>query len=155
MNFDGIEPHWWWLVAALLFGVAELVIPGVFFIWLAAAAALTGIIALVFGLPVAPQFILFALLAIASVYFGRRWYLNNPVASSDPKLNDRTARLVGETVVVVTAIENGVGRVKVGDSVWNCRGEDAEVGARVRITGSDGTCLQVEPAVIPPSPAIG
>ena len=150
-----IEPHWMWLIAAAILGIAELLVPGVFLIWLAAAAALTGFTALVFGLPLAFQFALFALLSLGAVYAGRRWYANNPVASSDPLLNDRTSRLIGQTLVVTTGIENGSGRVKVGDSVWNCRGPDCEAGARVRVTGGDGSCLLVEKAVIDQSPAIG
>ena len=155
MNLDGIEPHWVWLIAAAVLGIAELLMPGVFLIWLAAAAAVTGFAALLLGMPLAFQFALFALLAIAAVYVGRRWYASHPVESSDPLLNDRAARLVGETVVVVTAIEGGHGRVKVGDSVWSAKGPDAEVGARVRVTGAEGTCLKVERLVIPPSPNIG
>jgi hypothetical protein len=146
VNLDGLEPHWMWLIAAAVLGIAELLLPGVFLIWLAAAAAVTGFAALILGIPLAFQFGLFALLAIAATYLGRRWYTNNPVESSDPLLNDRAARLVGETVVVVGAIENGVGRVRVGDSVWKARGPDAETGARVRVVGADGTCLKVEPA---------
>ncbi len=146
MNIDGIEAHWLWLIAAALLGIAEMLVPGVFLIWLAAAAALTGFAALIFGIPLAFQFALFALLALGAVYGGRRWYANNPVASSDPMLNDRAQRLIGETVLVVDAIEHGTGRVKVGDSVWTARGADAEVGARVRVTGAAGTCLTVEPA---------
>jgi membrane protein implicated in regulation of membrane protease activity len=149
VNLDGIEPHWVWLTAAALLGIAELIVPGVFLIWLAAAAAITGFGALVFGIPLAFQFALFALLSIAAVMIGRRWYADNPVASSDPDLNDRTTRLLGQTVVVVGAIENGTGRVKVGDSVWNARGPDADVGACVRIVGADGTSLKVEPAAPP------
>ncbi len=149
MNFGGLEPHWVWLIVAVALGIAELMVPGVFLIWLAAAAALTGVAALIFGLPLAFQFAVFALLAILAVYSGRRWYANNPVESSDPLLNDRGARLIGETVVVTSAIENGRGSVRVGDTVWLARGEDAEVGARVRVTGADGACLRVERA--PPS----
>ena len=145
MNFGDMEPHWMWLIAAALLGIAELLLPGVFLIWLSAAAALTGFAALLFGIPLAFQFALFAALALAATYAGRRWYAANPVESSDPMLNDRAARLVGQTVVVVGAIENGAGRVRVGDCVWNARGADAGVGARVRITGADGTCLSVEP----------
>jgi inner membrane protein len=155
MNFDGIEPHWIWLIAAAVLGIAELLMPGVFLIWLAAAAAVTGFAALLFGIPLAFQFALFALLAMAAVYLGRRWYTNNPVESSDPLLNDRAARLVGETVTVVSAIEDGHGRVKVGDSIWSVRGPDAGVGAKVRVVGAEGTCLKVEPLVIPHSPNIG
>jgi membrane protein implicated in regulation of membrane protease activity len=144
MNFEDLGAHWIWLTVGLLLAIAELLAPGVFLIWLAAAAALTGLGALAFGLPLAFQFGLFALLAILAVHAGRRWYANNPVESSDPLLNDRGGRLVGETVTVVSAIENGRGSVRVGDSVWLARGEDADVGAQVRVTGADGACLLVE-----------
>jgi membrane protein implicated in regulation of membrane protease activity len=143
-GFD-LEPQWMWLLGAIFLGIAELIVPGVFLIWLAAAAAATGLLTLAFGIDLPFQFATFALLAIAAVYSGRRWYVNNPMPSADPLLNDRAARLVGRTVVVTQAIENGEGRVKVGDSVWSCRGADVPEGARVRITGADGSCLKVEP----------
>lgn len=145
MNGLDLEPHWIWLLGAIALGIAELIVPGVFLIWLAAAAAATGLLALAFGIDLPFQFATFALLAIAAVYSGRRWYVNNPMPSADPLLNDRAARLVGRTVVVTQAIENGEGRVKVGDSVWSCRGADCAEGSRVRITGADGSCLKVEP----------
>ena len=151
-----IEPHWLWLLAATVLAIAELLVPGVFLIFLAAAAAVTGVAALAFGLPVAAQLLLFALLSVAALYSGRRWYVRNPLPSSDPLLNDRAARLRGETLVVVEAIENGRGRVKVGDSVWACRGPDCPAGSRVRVVGADGACLKVsllDPAQLqaPPS----
>ena len=145
MNGIDLEPHWIWLLAATVLGIAEILVPGVFLIWLAAAAAVTGLVALVFGIPVAFQFLVFALLAIAFVYGGRRWYSSHPVESSDPLLNDRLARLKGETLVVVDSIENGRGRVRVGDSVWQCRGPDCAAGERVRVVGTEGACLRVEP----------
>lgn len=145
MNGLELEPHWMWMLAAIFLGIAELVVPGVFLIWLAAAAAATGLVTLAFGIGLPFQFAIFALLSIASVYFGRRWYLKNPMPSADPMLNDRAARLTGRTVVVAAAIVNGEGRVRVGDSVWSCRGPDCAEGSRVRITGADGSCLTVEP----------
>ena len=152
-----LEPQWLWLLAATVLGIAELLVPGVFLIWLAAAAALTGLATMVFGVPVAAQLLLFALLSVASVYAGRRWYVSNTPPSSDPLLNDRAARLYGETLVVVAEIENGRGRVKVGDSVWACRGPDCPVGSRVRVVGADGSCLKVtlaEPSTLTrPAPA--
>jgi len=145
VNLSGLEPQWWWLLAAALLALIELVAPGIFSIWIAGAAAATGLAVLAFGLPFPFQLALFALLSIAAVYGGRRWYERNPVKSADPMLNDRTARLVGQTVTVVAAISHGEGRVKVGDGVWTARGPDAEEGARVRVTGADGGCLKVEP----------
>ena len=144
-----LEPQWIWLLAATALGIAELLVPGVFLIWLAAAAAVTGFVTLIFGIPLAFQFAVFALLSLGMVWYGRRWYHNNPVESSDPLLNDRAARLVGETLVLVAPIENGRGRVRVGDSVWTCKGEDAEQGTRVRVIGAEGSCLKVEPIETP------
>ena len=153
MNFAGLEPQWWWLLAAALLALVELIAPGIFSIWIAAAAAATGLAVLAFDLPLAFQLALFALLSIAAVYAGRRWYELNPVASADPRLNDRTARLIGTSVTVVGAIRGGEGRVKVGDGVWTARGPDAEEGARVRVTGADGSCLRVEPERIIEGPS--
>jgi membrane protein implicated in regulation of membrane protease activity len=144
VNGLDLEPQWLWLIAAALLGIAELIVPGVFLIWLAAAAAATGLVTLLTGVPLPFQLALFAIFSIASVFAGRRWYSRFPVPSSDPLLNDRAARLVGRSVTVVSAIRGGEGRVKVGDSVWSCRGEDCDEGARVRVTGAEGNCLLVD-----------
>ena len=147
-----LDAHWWWLIGAAALGILEIFVPGIFLAWIAAAAALTGIVVALLGISLPFQLTLFALLAIAAVYGGRRAYDRNPVPSSDPKLNDRTARLIGQTVTVVTAIEGGEGRVRVGDGVWTAHGPDAEVGARMVVAGADGTCLKVEPlAALPPA----
>jgi inner membrane protein len=136
--------HWWWLILAVILGIGEIIIPGVFLIWVAIAAAVTGGLAMVIGIGMASQIVLFAVLCLVATWAGRRWYTDNPVDSQDPMLNDRVARLIGETVIVVEAITAGQGRVKVGDSVWTARGPDADTGAWVRIIGADGTTLKVE-----------
>lgn len=148
-----LEPDWLWLIAAALLGIAELVVPGVFLIWIAVAAAGTGLLTLLFGVGLAFQFALFALLSIGAVYGGRRWYAKNPVATSDPLLNDRPGRLIGRTVTIASPIRDGEGRVTVGDSVWNCRGPDCDAGTRVRVVGADGTCLIVEKEATGAAPA--
>ena len=143
---NGWDADWFWLVAGVVLAIAEILVPGFFMIWLAAAAIATGLIAMLLPIAMPLQILLFAVLAVAAVYAGRRWFALNPIESSDPKLNDRGARLVGETVTVVEAISNGRGRVKVGDGVWIAKGPDAAVGANVRVTGSDGSTLLVEAA---------
>lgn len=153
MNLGGLELHWIWLSAAAILAIAEILVPGVFLIFLAGAAALTSVAAAI-GLPFAFQLALFPLFALGTVWYGKRWYNRNPIPSSDPLLNDRIARHIGETVLVVEAIEGGSGRVKVGDGVWIAKGADAPVGSRVRIAGAEGTCLKVEPIpTLDPPPA--
>lgn len=138
------DPNWFWLVAGVLLAIAEILMPGFFMIWLAVAAIGTGLLALILPISMPFQVLLFAGLAVAAVYAGRRWFVLNPIESTDPELNNRGARLAGEVVVVVEAIANGRGRVKVGDGVWNAKGPDAAVGAQVRVKGSDGSTLLVE-----------
>ncbi|WP_374990344.1 NfeD family protein [Sphingosinicella sp. LHD-64] len=152
MDFSGLEPQWWWLLGAAVLGILEIAMPGIFLIWLGAAAAITGIAVAVVPMTLPLQLALFGLLSIAAVMGGRRFYERNPVDSADPLLNDRTARLIGQNVEVVTAIANGEGRVRVGDSVWPARGPDAPAGARVRVIGAEGNCLTVSaPAALPPA----
>jgi membrane protein implicated in regulation of membrane protease activity len=135
-----------WLGAAVALGVAELVIPGVFLVFLAIAAAITG--ALVFAVPDVPtavQFGAFALWSVIAVLIGRRWYADYPVATSDPLLNDRAARLIGEIVVVEEPIVGGRGRVRIGDGTWPARGADADAGERVRVVAVEGGLVVIEP----------
>ncbi|WP_340264499.1 NfeD family protein [Sphingobium mellinum] len=139
-----LDDHWGWLVFAALLGIGEVMMPGIFLIWVALAAAVTGLVALLLPISVPVQLLVFAFLCLVSVWGGRRWYSANPVASQDPLLNDRTARLIGEVVTVVEPIDNGRGRVKVGDSVWSCHGPDAPAGTRVRVVGAEASVLKVE-----------
>ena len=63
-------------------------------------------------------------------------------------MNRRGARLVGETATVVQAIEHGSGRVRLGDSEWIARGPAVAAGERVRISGTEGAILLVEPLTL-------
>ncbi len=139
-----LADHWMWLIAAAILGIAELVVPGVYLIWIGLAALVTGLATLLLPLPVAGQFILFTTTAFATVYAGRRYLIRNPIISDDPMLNDRGARLVGAIVTVVEPVDSTSGRVKVGDSVWSARGTDAAIGDRLRITRIEGNVLVVE-----------
>ncbi|QCI94547.1 NfeD family protein [Novosphingobium sp. EMRT-2] len=141
---DALAPHWGWLALGVALAIAELVAPGYFLIWLAAAALLTGFVAAALPVALAAQVVLFAVLAGCVLFAGRRWLARNPVVSADPLLNDRGGRLIGQSVTVVQAIEGGGGRVRQGDTEWLVRGPDAPVGARMRVAGHDGAVLIVE-----------
>lgn len=144
----------WWLLAAILLAITELVVPGVYLVFFAVAAAATGGITLFFPeLPFGGQLAGFAAWSLVAVLLGKRWYGDFPVATSDPLLNDRVARLIGETVTVVEAIDGGSGRVRVGDGEWPAHGPDSPVGARVRIVGGNGAMLTVEPLPVLEPPA--
>jgi membrane protein implicated in regulation of membrane protease activity len=140
-----LQPNWIWLAIGLFLAAAEMAIPGVFLIWLAAAAIITGLLAWVLPIGVPMQIVIFGVLAIVSVFLGRNYLRDNPVEPVDPMMNRRGARLVGQTARVTAAISAGEGRIHHGDSEWIARGPDVEEGERVRIIGSDGAVLLVEP----------
>lgn len=144
-SINSLEPHYAWLAIGLILAAAEMAIPGVFLIWMAGAALITGLVAWLAPIGVPLQIVLFAVLAMIAVYTGRRYVADHPIEAADPLMNRRAERVVGQTVVVTQAIEGGSGRVRLGDSEWLASGADAQPGARVRVTGHDGVVLTVEP----------
>jgi membrane protein implicated in regulation of membrane protease activity len=141
---DSLSSHWLWLGLGLVLAIAEILIPGVFLIWLAGAALITGVVTWLVPIGLPLEIVLFTVLAITSVFIGRNYLRANPVVPADPKMNDRGARAVGETVTVTQVIEDGSGRVKLGDSEWLARGPDAEPGTKMRVCSADGAVLVVE-----------
>lgn len=141
---DDLQPGWLWLIGGLFLLMTEIIAPGFFLLFVGAAAIVTGLFVLLFDLALAPALALFAIYTALAVAIGRKVYANKPVNSADPHLNDRSSRLIGRTVTVVQPVSALGGRVRVGDSEWSARGDEAEPGTQVRIVGVDGNCLTVE-----------
>ncbi|KAB2942513.1 MAG: NfeD family protein [Hyphomicrobium sp.] len=135
----------WFIVAVALFAL-ESVVPGVHFVWFGVAAVIVGGLGLTLDIAWEWQLITFAIISCITVFFARRYAAPDITASDQPDLNVRAEQYVGRVVTVEEAISGGRGKVRVGDTVWNAQGSDAPHGARVRITGTNGTCLLVEHA---------
>ena len=144
---DGTQFWHWWILAAIFAGI-EILAPGVFFIWLGAAAALTGLIALVIpGMGWEIEALIFAVLAVLSVV-GWRNYIKKAKAKDDPAamLNRRGDQMVGRMAVLSEPIQNGRGKARIDDTVWRVEGIDLPAGTQVKVTGVDGAILRVEAA---------
>lgn len=136
---------WGWLSAALVLGALEILIPGAYMIWLAAAALATAATVAVTDGGIGFQLAVFAGWAVAALAGSRRLKRDHPIRSDDPALNDRTRRLLGATAIIVQPMTGGRGRVQLGDSEWLAEGPDLPVGTRVRVLGSDGAVLKIGP----------
>lgn len=144
----GASPGLAWLILAAVLALTELLVPGIFLVFVAAGAAVTGLVTLLFpGVPLIVQVAVFTIGSSAAVAIGRNWYLRNPGPSPDPMLNDRAARLIGQVVTVVEPIRSGHGKVRVADGEWLAKGPDAPVGAQVRVIAAEGNYLKVEPVI--------
>lgn len=147
---ETLQAHWVWLTLGVILAGAEMLVPGVYLIWLALAAIVTGLLTVGLDMSLPFQVVNFVSLALIFAFSAKRFLRDKPIESSDPLLNRRGARLVGETALVVQAIEHGTGRVKLGDSEWIARGPDVAAGERVRVSGTEGAILLVEPVNLLP-----
>lgn len=136
-----------WGVLALALMAGEALIPGAALLWFGlAAAVLFVVVALVPGMSLLVQVTLFIALSFVAVFVYRRWFRLRASQTDQPALNQRTAQLVGHQATLDQAIVAGRGRVQIADAFWDVSGPDLPIGTRVRITGSHGMTLDVEPA---------
>jgi membrane protein implicated in regulation of membrane protease activity len=143
MPFEIVFWHWWAFGVLLL--IVELLVPGMFFIWMAESAFVVG--ALVWMVPELGwehQVLGFSALSVASIAVFRRYLKRHPIETDRPLLNRRAAQYIGREFTLDRPIINGQGRIRVDDSIWKVQGEDCESGTRVRVTAADGVILRVE-----------
>lgn len=135
---------WFWLILGFLLLGLEVLIPGTFMLWFGVAAVVTGGLVLAIPMGVQAQIIIFSIASVISVFIGRYLYSASNSTSENPLLHKRGQQLIGQTFKVTQVIENGKGKVKVGDSEWIVKGEDADVGTIVKVVALDGNSLIVE-----------
>lgn len=144
-----LGPWTWWVVGLVLLA-AEVVLPGVFLVWIGIAAILTGLLSLLLwetGFWIwEVQLLVFAVLSVAVTLLGRRLVLRAGNTSDQPLLNQRGESLVGRTAVLEEPIAEGRGRVRLDDTTWVVEGPDMPTGTRVRIIACSGRQLTVESA---------
>lgn len=144
INLIGQYGPWSWIVGGMVLLAIELVLPGGIIVWLGVAAIAVGLITLVQPFDWPWQWLLFGLLSIgclvAWLQYSRR---NRNLTSDRPFLNQRADGFVGRETVLIEPIQQGIGRIALGDTVWRVSGDDMPEGTPVRIAGHDGALLAV------------
>jgi len=136
--------YWHWFAVAALLLIVELLAPGLFFLWLSVAAALTGVMLLLLpDLSISHQLIGFALLAIINIGLFRRIFQHYPTKTDEPRLNRRAEQYIGRVFTLEKPIVNGQGKLRVDDSWWKIEGVDCAAGEKVRVVAADGVILRV------------
>lgn len=139
---------WNWMVLGIILLGAEILVPGVFLIWIGLAALVTGVLSLALWETAfwswQVQTLVFLALALAAAWYGKRIMDASGEESDEPLLNRRQAQLVGRVATLEEPIRNGQGRVRIGDTLWRVTGADMDAGTRVRVTAEDAGTLRVE-----------
>ena len=89
------------------------------------------------------SFLIFAAAAFAW-YFWREYRAYRRELDSPLAAHRLGVRYIGRSLVLEAPIHNNNGRIYLGNREWPVRGPDMPVGARVRITGVDGSVLLVD-----------
>lgn len=135
---------WNWLIVGVVLMAIETFAPGVFMLWLGLAALIVGLLSFGIAWSWQAQIIAFAALSIAMVPLWRYYSGRNAKATDKPFLNKRAEGLIGRVFTLEKPIVDGVGTVKIDDTVWRVSGPDAPAGSRVKIVHADGASLRVE-----------
>ena len=120
---------WTWFLLGFALLVGEAIVPGIYLVWFGVSALVLGSASL---LPFAAvnnwswttQIVVFAILSLLTVMLARRYF---PTGSDDDdagRMNDPMGRQVGREATLMEAMENGAGRVRIGDTTWRVRVED-------------------------------
>ncbi len=137
----------WWAIAGVIL-IAELLTGTTYLLWPAAAAFLTGFVALeVLNVSWPVELGVFALLSMMLVLAGDRWVRPKLRAGADSGLNDRSMRMVGQRVIAVSDFSAARGRVRYGDTEWAAEMRDESdpvAGTSLRVVEVKGVVLLVE-----------
>ncbi|MEM7190603.1 MAG: NfeD family protein [Pseudomonadota bacterium] len=146
----GISP-WWWVAAAFVLGVIEILTFSYFLIWPGLAALLTAVMLWMFpDMSGSAQMAWFAVLAVVLTLVGRYWVMTRKPESQTPALNNRAVALVGRQAVLIDDLAAGsLGNVEVDGIRWRARlsenAEGAARGDRLRVASAEGMVLVLEP----------
>jgi len=144
MDFMTEITHWHWFIAAVVLGILELLAPGAVFIWMGLSAAIVGSVVLFipemgWGI----QVIVFTILSIITVISARFFISKRNVQTDHPLLNEKSAQFIGKTYPLIQDSKNRVGKVKIGDSLWQVElTDDAKIGTNIHITHAHGVTLK-------------
>ncbi len=137
----------WWVGAALLFGLIEIISLDLVLIMFAGGAlAAAGVNAA--GGPLWLQIVTFAVVSVILLVTLRPWLLRH-LRSRVPLTETNVAAHVGRTALAVDRVSEFGGRVKLVGEVWTARTEqdapEIPVGAEVRVVRIDGATAVVAP----------
>lgn len=137
---------YWVGLGALLF-ITELLTGSGFLLFFGASAFIVAVLPLVFPeIALSTQFIVFSLLSILDALCWKLILKYRRARKSDkPFLNKRTEQFIGKNFTLQSAITHGIGRVSVGDTIWQVRcNEDLPIGAIISVVGIEGAVLVVK-----------
>ncbi|WON76128.1 NfeD family protein [Serratia sp. UGAL515B_01] len=141
------NPYWFWITLGGLLLAAEMLGAGGYLLWSGISAVVVGLLVwLIPQLDWEWQGAIFAIITIAVAYLWWYWLRQRPAAatSGSQVLNQRNRQLIGMRATLTEPMQNGFGRVNIGDSSWRAQAnEDLPVGTEVEVVSVEGVTLLI------------
>ena len=132
-----------WLILGIGLIIIELFLWTVFLLWIGSSAITSGVIYFLFpNISGLMQLLIFAVIAIAATSLAKKYY---PVKTVDEQLHNKAKSHIGNECTI-ESIENGVTKVKIGESLWFAKGSNLSAGQTVKIIDVESSTFIVEPS---------
>lgn len=141
------HPHIFWLSLGGLLLAAEMLGGNGYLLWSGVAGVITGL--LTWALPVSWEWqaVIFCILTLLAVWLWSKWLARQVKEQkpADSQLNQRGQQLVGQRFTLDSALVNGRGHMRIGDSSWPVSAsEDLSAGTQVEVTAVQGITLSIK-----------
>ncbi|MDO6594878.1 NfeD family protein [Neptuniibacter sp. 1_MG-2023] len=137
--------YWHWIILGLLLLAGEALGAAGFLIGLAISAFMIGALLavdLVHDWQI--QFLLFALFSVlASIVFWK-FFRSQNTTDEAVNINNRAAQLIGRKLTLQADVDNGQGKIQIGDTLWKVEAEgDLKTGTLIEVYASEGMVLHI------------
>lgn len=138
------HPHVFWLVLGGLLLAAEMLGTAGYLLWSGCAAVVTGLLSWVLPLNWELQGVCFAILTLVAVFLWWRCLNARKKQPQGEVLNQRGQQLVGRRLRLDSALVNGRGNVRIGDSSWPVFADhDLPANSEVVVIAVEGILLKI------------
>ncbi|WP_309398404.1 NfeD family protein [Cerasicoccus maritimus] len=136
-----LEPAFYWLIAGIVLMIIELLLTGVFFIYLA-IGCIGGMVADWLGFGLTGQIFGFTIAILIGLLFFRRFFNRTFFLTGGEKTN--TDALIGRKAIVTETVSDQGGRVLLGGEHWRAVSDMMHAeGSAVMVTAVSGATVRV------------
>lgn len=144
MNDLLAQPHVFWLSLGGILLAAEMLGTSGYLLWSGIAAVVTGLLVWVLPLGWESQGVCFAILTLVAVFLWWRWLTRRKQPPLTEVLNQRGQQLVGRRLRLESALVNGRGNIRIGDSSWPVVADsDLPADSEVIVVAVEGILLKI------------
>lgn len=148
MEFEQwLEPQFIWIIVGIILILLEFIVPGLIIFFFGAGAIFTGVLCMMFDIPVGIQFVIFGLSSIGSLMLLRNKFsaVFHGKVSNGGKEDDFDEIIGQKCKVVVEISTDSPGKIDFRGTNWNAvSDENIPINSTVEITGKDNITFIVK-----------